>query len=359
MKFPNNSVRLYLVLLLLSALVQHSVVDAQTAWYKLADPEGDFAVEFPNQPVYEEIPVPSTGERLQTYNMAYGNTYLSFSYIDLRLPTAVAKGAIDTHFEEYARDYTKTISDAGGQVLMRTPLPDGSVEFVSRYPAGKAREMSYEQSRVYFRGVRRYVLSCTSLSTSGIDQTLARRFFSSFHLYSRRGSSKIDKDARKADSYSSVKNSAAADWYKFTGLDGDFAVEFPDKPDFDTRAHPVTGAQMQVVSFTYGEYDFGVQRVDLVPSLNTPADREQWLAGATEKFLRGSESRLIRQTRLADGALQVESRRQLDGRTMFIRARVYARGSRGYVVHCSVFSQSLATLDNQLPARFFASFKFK
>jgi hypothetical protein len=68
---------------------------------------------------------------------------------------------------------------------------------------------------------------------------------------------------------------------------------------------------------------------------------------------------LIRQTRLTDGALQIEARRQLDGRTMFIKARVYVRGSRGYVVHCSVFSQRLAALEEPVPARFFASVRFK
>jgi hypothetical protein len=348
---------IYLALALIAQLAP--TAGAQSAWYKLTGAEGDFAIEFPSRPTHEEEPVSSTRERLHTYHIAYGNNYFSFSHIDLRLSSETAKALTSARLEEYARDYTKTITDAGGQLLMRTPLPDESMEFVSKYPAGKAKEMSYEQSRVYFRGVRRYVLSCTSLSTSGINQALARRFFSSFHLYSTKGSSKIDKDARKADSDASVKNSAAAAWYKFTGLDGDFEAEFPDKPDFYTRAHPVTGAQMQVVSFTYGEYDFGVQSVDLVPSLNTPAEREQWLAGATEKFLRGSESRLIRQTRLTDGALQIEARRQLDGRAMFIKARVYARGSRGYVVHCSVFSQRLAALDEPLPARFFASFRFK
>lgn len=348
---------IYLALVLIAQLTP--TAGAQSTWYKLTGPEGDFTIEFPSQPTHEEEPVLSTRERLHTYHIAYGNTYFSLSHIDLRLPSETVKASTSVRLEEYARDYTKTITAAGGQLLMRTPLPNGSMEFVSKYPAGKAQEMSYEQSRVYFRGVRRYVLSCTSLSTSGIDQALARRFFSSFHLYSTQGSNKIDKDVRKTDSDSSVKNSVAAAWYKFTTLDDDFEAEFPDKPDFDTRAHPVTGAQMQVVSFTYGDYDFGVQSVELVPLLNTPAERERWLAGATEKFLRGSESRLIRQMQLADGALQIEAQRQLDGRTMFIRARVYARGSRGYVVHCSVFSQRLAALDEPLPARFFASFRFK
>jgi len=334
-------------------------VAAQAAWYKLTEANRDFAIEFPGQPTYEEVLVPGTGERLQTYHFAYGNNYFSLKYVDLRRPSTAATATAAAHLEEYALDYTKTIINAGGQVLMRTLLPDGGTEFVSKYPAGKAQEMSYEQSRVYFQGARRYVLSCTSLSTSGIDQSLAKRFFSSFQLYGMRKPRGVDKDVGKVNSNSSAGNPSDAAWYRFTNLDGDFEAEFPDKPDFDTRAHPVTGAQMQVVSFTYGEYDFGVQSVELVPSLNTPAEREQWLAGATEKFLRGSESKLIRQTRLADGALQIESRRQLDGRTMLIRARVYARGSRGYVVHCSVFSQKLAALDEPLLARFFASFRIK
>jgi hypothetical protein len=354
MRLLNTYARLCLTLILFSALIKQPAFGAQTAWYKLASTEGDFAVEFPRRPTYEVVPVPGTGEQLQTYNIAYGNIYFSFNYIDLHPLYATA---IDTRAEEYARGYMKTISDAGGQVLMRTSLPDGGTEFASKYPAGKSREMSYEQSRVYFRGARRYVISCTSLSTSGIDQSVARRFFSSFQLYGTRRTGGLDKGVRSSNSPAKSPDTAA--WYRFESLDGDFEVEFPDKPDFDTKAHPVTGAQMQVVSFTHGEYDFGLQSVELIPPPNTPAEREQWLAGATEKFLRGSESRLIRQTRLADGALQIEARRQLDGRTMFIRARVYARGSRGYVVHCSVFSQSLAALDVPLIARFFASFRFR
>lgn len=348
------------ICLALSLIIQFAPASvALSAWYRLTGSDGDFIVEFPSQPAYEAVQVPSTGERLYTYNIAYGNNYFSFSYIDLRLNSAVTQAPIATRLEVYARGYTKTIIDAGGQVLTRTLLSDGGTEFISKYPAGKAQEISYEQLRVYFRGARRYVLSCTSLSTGGIDQSLARRFFSSFQLYGMRKLSGVDKDVRKDNSNSSAGNPSDAAWYRFTNLNGDFEAEFPDKPDFDTRAHPVTGAQMQVVSFTYGEYDFGVQSVELVPSLNTPAEQEQWLAGATEKFLTGSESRLIRQTRLTDGALQIEARRQLDGRTMFIKARVYVRGSRGYVVHCSVFSQRLAALEEPVPARFFASVRFK
>jgi hypothetical protein len=207
--------------------------------------------------------------------------------------------------------------------------------------------------------VRRYILSCTSLSASGIDQSIAGRFFSSFRHFGMEKKDGLDRDVRKLNSISPNGNAADAAWYRFTSLDGDFEAEFPNKPDYDTKAHPVTGTQMQVVSFTYGDYDFGVQSSELVPSPTTLAEREQWLASATEKYLRGSESRLIRQTRLSDGALQIESRRQLDGRTMFIRARVYVRGSHGYVVSGSVFGQSLAALDEPLPARFFASFRFK
>ncbi len=348
---------IYLVLALMIQLVPTTV--AQAAWYKLTGADRDFAVEFPGRPTYEEVPASGPGGKLQTYRFAYGNNYLYFDYIDIRLPSAAAKGGIATRSDEYARDYSKTISDAGGQVLMRTPLPDGGTEFVSKYPAGKSREMSYEQSRVYFRGARRYVLSCTSLSTSGIDQPLARRFFSSFYLYGMQGLGRGVKDVRKVDSNSPAKNPADGSWYRFKSLGGDYEVEFPDKPDYETKAHPVTGTQMQVVSFAYGDYDFGVQTSELVPSPTTSAERGQWLSSAAEKFLRGSASSLIRQTWLADGALQIESRRQLDGRTMFIRARVYARGFQGYVVSCSVFSRDLAALDDPLPARFFASFRFK
>lgn len=333
------------------------VAVAQSSWYRVTEYEGQFAIEFPGRPTYEEVLLPSTGERLRTYNFAYGNNHLSFNYIDLRLLDA--KAPVATRLEEYAHDYTKTITGAGGQVLMRTPLPDRGMEFVSKYPTGKSREISYEQLRVYFHKGRRYILSCTSLSASGIDQSVARHFFASFQLYGTQKLNRVDKNVRQGDSISSAGNPADTAWYRFTSLDGDFEAEFPDKPDYNTKAHPVTGTRMQVVSFTYGDYDFGVQSSELVPPPNTPAEREKWLASATEKYLSGSESRLIRQTRLGDGALQIDSRRQLDGRTMFIRARVYVRGSHGYVVSSSVFGQRLAALDEPLPARFFASFRFR
>jgi hypothetical protein len=354
--------RSHLAFIYLAAIFITQLTPARAAksdWYKLTGVNEDFSVEFPARPTYQEEPVTSTGERLKTYNIAYGNNHFSLSYVDLRGRSATSRASASIRQEEYSRGYAKTIVDAGGQVLVRTALPDGGMEFVSKYPAGRAREMSYEQLRVYFQGARRYVLSCTSLSTSGIDQSLASRFFSSFQLYGTQKLNGVDKNARQVNSNSSAGNPSDAAWYKFTSLDGDFEVEFPDKPDYDTKAHPVTGTQMQVVSFTYGDYDVGVQSSDLVPPPNTSVEREQWLVGATEKFLRGSESRLIRQTRLSDGALQIESRRQLDGRTMFTRVRVYIRGSRGYVVSCSVFSQSLAALDEPIGARFFASFRFK
>lgn len=348
---------IYLAAIFITQLATATAV--QSTWYKLAGANRDFTVEFPGRPTYEEVLVPNTGEPLRTYHFAYGNNYFSLEYADLRLPSAATKAAATVRLQEYARDYTKTITDAGGKVLMRTLLPDGGTEFVSKYPAGKAREMSYEQSRVYFQGVRRYVLSCTSLSTSGVDQSLARRFFSSFHLYGTQGAGRADKVDRKVYSPSPTQNQDKGAWYTFTSLHGDFEAEFPDKPDYDTKAHPVTGTQVESVSFTYGDYDLSVQSSELVPPLVTSAEREQWLASATERFVRRSALKVIRQTRLVDGALQIDTRGQLDGRTMFIRARVYARGSRGYIVSCSVFSQSLAALDEPLPTRFFASFKFK
>lgn len=332
---------------------------AQSAWYRLTGSDRDFAVEFPSRPRYEVVPVPSTGERLHTYSIAYGNNHLSFNYIDLRLPSAAGKTPVKTHLGIYARDYTRWIINAGGQVLMRTLLPDGGTEFLSRYPAGKAREISYEQSRVYFRGTRRYVLSCTSLSTSGIDQTVARRFFSSFRLYGTQRLGRASKDGSRVDTTLPTQNRAHTAWYKFMPPSGDFEAEFPDRPDYNTKAHPVVGTQIESVSFTYGEYDLSVQSSVLVPQPATLAEQEQWFADAAERFVKGSQSSLIQQARLADGALQFESRRQLDGRTMFSRVRVYIRGSRGYIVSCSVFSQSLSALDEPLPARFFASFRLR
>ena len=359
MKFPNNFVRLYLALLLFLALIHQPISATQASWYKLADPGGDFVVEFPSSPTHEAVPIPGTGERLQAYRFAYSNNYLSFNYVDLHRSPAAAKAPVTDRLEEYARVYTKTIIDAGGQVLMRTPLPDGGTEFISKHPAGSSRETAYEQSRVYFRGRRRYVLSCTSLSAGGIDQSVARRFFSSFRLHGTSGSVVVGKDARNTALSSSAVNPSDAPWYRFKSLGGNFEAEFPNKPDHDTKAHPVTGAQLHSVSFHYGEYDLSVQSSELVPPLTTPAEREQWFAGAAERFVRGSQSRLIRQTRLTDGALQVESEREINGRTLFIRVRLYARGSHAYVVACSVFSRRPSALDEPLPARFFASFRLR
>jgi hypothetical protein len=348
---------LYLTLALFTALI--NVTAAQTEWYLLTSPDGDFTIKFPAEPLYERIPTSPTGENSQSYHFAYGNNHLSFNYIDLRLPSAAAKAPTSARLEEYARDYTKTIADTGGQVLMQTPLPDGGTEFISKYPVGKSRGMAYEQSRVYFRGARRYIISCTSLSTSGIDQSFARRFFLSFRLHGTPGPVGVNIDATKATLDTPTGNPADAPWYKFTSLDGDFEAEFPDKPHQDTKAHPVTGAQLQSVSFTFGEYDLSVQSSEVVPPLTTPAERERWFAGAAERFVRGSESRLTKQARRADGALQVESRRQINGRTLLIRTRLYSRGSRAYVVTCSVFSQNPSALDEPLPTRFFASFRLR
>src|SRR6185295_18712937 len=97
-----------------------------------------------------EVPVPSTGERIQTYRFAYGNNYFSLKYVDLRLPSTAAKVAAVARLEEYTREYIKTIIDAGGQVLTRTTLADSGTEFISKYPVGESRGMAYEQSRVYF-----------------------------------------------------------------------------------------------------------------------------------------------------------------------------------------------------------------
>ena len=74
---------IYLALVLIAQFTP--TAGAQSTWYKLTGPGGDFAIEFPSRPTHVEEPVPSTRERLHTYHIAYGNTYFSFSYIDLRL----------------------------------------------------------------------------------------------------------------------------------------------------------------------------------------------------------------------------------------------------------------------------------
>lgn len=360
---------IYLALTLITQLTPAAM--AQSAWYRLTGADRDFAIEFPSRPTYEEVSVPSARGRLQTYHFAYGNNLLSFNYIDLRLPSETSKASAVVLLEDYARDYTKAIIDAGGQVLMRTPLPDGGTEFISKHPAGKSRETGFEQSRVYFWGARRYVLSCTSLSVSGIDQSVARRFFSSFRWHgtrdpvgadSQHGTQEpvgVDTGGKKATQRDTARHPDHVTWYRFKSFDGDFEAEFPDKPHYDTKAHPVTGAQMQSVSFHYGEYDLSIQSSEIVPPFTTPAERERWFAGAAERFVRGSESSLIRQTRLADGALQIDSRREISGRALHIRVRLYARELQAYVVTCSVFSQNPSALDEPLPERFFASFRLR
>lgn len=349
--------RFCLALILLISLTP--TANAQAAWYKLTGPDGDFAVEFPGAPVNELVPVSGTGESLQTHHFTYGNHRLDFNYRDLRSPAAT-KSQVDAHLTAYARDFTRVMVEKGGQVFRRSVLLDGGVEFVSKYPAGSLRETVYEQSRVYVRGSRLYVISCTSLSDSGVDQAFAMRFFSSLRLYGllkvRGGST---GNAGMSGAAARARKAVETQWYKFTGPDRDFVAEFPAKPHYDTKAHPVTGAEMQFVSFNYGGYDMSVYSLAIVALPASPAERGQWFAGAAEKFLRGSESTLIRQTLLVDGALQIESRRQLHGRTLFIRARLYSRGARAYGVTCSVYGRDISELDEPVPARFFASFRLE
>jgi hypothetical protein len=336
-----------------------SVPVAQGQWFKLKSPDGDFIVEFPNRPTYEAVLVPATGEQLHTYHFNFGNHNFYFNYMELRSPIR-SRSQVKTHIADYVQKHIRYMTDIGGQLLSRMSIPDGGVELVSKFPAGRMRETVYEQSRIYVRSTRRYVISCTSLSDSGVDQLFAQRFFNSLHLFDAINRQKgVDKNSAVPETGRTVPNAAEASWYKFTSPDGDFEAEFPAKPHLDTRAHPITGREVLDVSFAYGENDFSVTSTDLMPPLATPADREQWFVRSAEKFLRGTSSRLIRQTWLADGAMQIDSQGVLEGRTWFIRARFYLRGNRAYAVTCSTYSQSPSALDESVPSHFFNTFRLK
>lgn len=208
------------------------------------------------------------------------------------------------------------------------------------------------RTRLYVHGGKLFVLSCGSYEVDGIDEGLAERFFSSFGFTDsspRRGPT----SGRSASRRSARKGERNARWYNYRAPDGDFIVEFPDKPDYLTLKVPGTNSTLHRYHYSLGENKFMVSYYDT----NVIGNMEDITRRATANYIASYPNwQLIRKDQLPDGGYYVEMWGVAAGFHVRTQTRIYLRNTRIYYV--TSHTQNLSGPNKSDVSRFFSSFHF-
>jgi hypothetical protein len=151
---------------------------------------------------------------------------------------------------------------------------------------------------------------------------------------------------------------AQARWQKFISPDGDFTINFPAKPAYDSA----DDADRRIVRFslTVNDHYLEVQYQDLPLRVVTREQLAASLEGVKSSYLRNvgkSGGKLIRLRELPEGGYQFDTVVPLhDGTPAHGRTRVYVRGKRQYTISCNTWNED--GLDESIASRFLDSFRF-
>jgi len=209
-----------------------------------------------------------------------------------------------------------------GNLLRQEKLSDGGRQFdnLVKTPSG----LMHLRSRVYVHRGKMFTLSCGSYSPTGIDERIAKQFFSSFRFM---GESPRRQAAARGNipKKSSPKVETSRRWYTLRGPDSDFVIEFPGKPDYSTDASLGARIPLHQYRFAHGENFFSVSyRERSEPGASPELELKQALKNYYAA-LPGWE--LLQQVEMPDG-YQIEHRGMSTGYPILARTRLYLRGSR-------------------------------
>lgn len=317
---------------------------AQGHWNQITDQEARFIISFPGKPTYEQSDDPTLVHQTESYRFFYNDRLLQIKFAPLvRQPRTAAD--LSDIFSEFTRAQA-----SDGKLLRQVKLPDGGRQYdnVTRSENG----IAYHRTRVYIRNGRHYTVSYSMYALDGLDEREAEPFFSSFRFTDdspARGTA-----ARRLTSGRDVGDKAQRNsWYTFRSPEGDFVVDFPGKPEYQKLPNPTTGSFVYRYYFHFGENTFIVSFRE-EPAAATQPERvmQQALAKALEN---NKIWRVVRHVQMRDGGHYIESQGVVDGTPVYMRTKLYLRGTRLY--HVSTMTQNLAGPNKDDVVRFLSSFR--
>ncbi len=331
-----------LAAMMVTALLQASAL--QDRGYEVTDREAGFTIGFPAKPVYGQSDDPTLIHQTEKYEFYYSGRRLQIIFAPLtrRLQTSTD---VSDAFAEITRVHAKD-----GRLLRQMKLPDGGRQYdnVTRDEVG----IAYHRTRVYIRNGRYYAISYSMYATDGLDEREAKRFFSSFRFIN--GSTAKNTITRRSAPRRGVADAAQRDrWYTFRSPDGDFVVNFPGKPEFREFPNPDIRISDYKYYFHYGENTFIVSFREEPAAATEP---ERVMRQVLEKSLENNSVwRVIQHTQMRDGGHYIESQGMVEGIPVYMRMKLYLRGTRLYNV--STMTQNLIGPNKDDVVRFLSSFR--
>jgi hypothetical protein len=335
--------QLFLVSLILLIAQQHTV-SSQNTWQQITDGEAGFTISFPAKPIYEQSNDPTLSHQTEKYKFFYNGRYMQiiFASLNKRLQTPAD---LSDAFAEITR-----VQANDGILLRQVKLPDGGRQYdnVTTDATGTA----YHRTRVYIRNGRYYALTYSMYANDGIDERDAERFFSAFRFIESRLGSEATARIGKTGT-SNIKNTQRKGWYTFNSPDGSFTADFPGKPDYQEFPNTLTGIPDHKYYFHFGENTFIVSYREEPLAATQPQEvMRRTVEGEMEN---NSQWRELHHVQMRDGGHYIEIQGIVDGMPVFMRTKIYLRGTRLY--HISALTQNLTGPNQADVTRFLSSFR--
>lgn len=348
MKYRSFSYTLRFIGITATALVFAAstfVSSAQNGWQRITEQGAGFSISFPGHPSYEESIIPETGQPLESYSFYYNGNLLHIAFGPI-VPVPRTATEVNQLLGNIADGYAKDT----GVLLSHEKLPDGGRQFNNL--VNMRNGTLHLRSRVYVRRGMTYTLSCGSYATDGINEQIAEQFFSSFN-FTNDVPKQMGKARRNSHKKSSSEGALINPWYKLQGVDGDFVVEFPGKPEYSIDTSSSTGTPLHQYRFFYGENFFSVSYRELSGPRMAPQQELKQALKNYQSAIPGWE--LLRQVDMPDGYL-IDHRGTSAGYPILERTRLYLCGTRLYFVSC--MTKNLSGPNKDDVNRFFSSFRF-
>jgi hypothetical protein len=318
----------------------------QVTWREVTDQEGGFAISFPGRPKYQQIPNRQYGFTSESYSFFYQNHDLRISFVPLE-PSPKTPREASKALNDSSAAYTTRF----GRLIRQEKLPDGGRQYDNVYSSNG--RSGYMRTRLYVRHGNLYTLSCTNDAAGYIDERIAQRFFSSFRFLEDLPRRRVTP--RKSVMKRNAQRTGGSHWFVQHGLEGDFSVEFPTKPEYRLVAGQENATPLhQYLSF-FGDNHFIVSYRDRLTGEETV---EQISQQSVQGLLSSHPSlRVTQKSHLPDGGYQFELQGMMAGEIAHIRTRLYIRGGRVYFVSSTTWH--LPESNNTDVPKFFASFRLR
>jgi hypothetical protein len=319
---------------------------AQVTWHKIVDQEAGFTISFPGKPTYQESTSAETGLPLEAYSFYYNGDLLQITFQPLAPPP---KTALEVN--QILSNSAVVYANSAGTLLRQEKLPDGGRQFDNMVKTKSGT--LYMRTRLYVRPEGMFGLLYSSYDVEGIDDRIANQFFSSFS-FTRSASGRLPVSRGREAGRTAQKAERRTHWHTHAGPDGDFAVEFPGKPDYLQLTVPGTDAPLYRYHYFFGENNFMISYYDMKITDNP----RQTLQHAVQKYIAAYPDWLVlRKGQSTDGSYNIEMRGLAEGIPILMRTKLYQRYNRIYYLTCH--TKNLSGPNRADVNRFFESFRLQ